>query len=506
MQVGSCIIPYLMNSPAFQSLLGKLKELDRLGSVQSLTSWDEQVNLPPGSASLRGEQSEVLAKLIHKEASSPEIGEWLEELEAEDLSEEQQLIIRQARRDYDRVAKLPPEFSARKAAAQSAGYHAWVEARKADDFSAFLPHLETHLALAHEEADFLEAPNAYDYWIDRFDPGVTQSFIEPLFTSLAPELRELTEQILSSGVEPDTSLFTGFPEEAQHAVLLQAVKAMGFDFRIGRIDRAVHPFCGGHPRDCRMTTRYDVNNPLDSLTSAMHETGHALYEQGLPDTYPGTALSNSAGMAIHESQSRLWENQVGRSREFWDYFEPIYRAAFPEQLADVDSAALYLAINRVAITPIRVDADEVTYNLHIMLRFELEQRLFAGDLKPADLPSAWSEASKRYLGFEPTSNTEGCLQDVHWSEGIFGYFPSYTLGNLLAAQLWERIREDLPEWQSDFRQGCFTALLSWLRGNLHSLGKRYPAPEFSKVLTGRELGTGSLMNYLRERYLPLYTK
>jgi carboxypeptidase Taq len=313
------------------------------------------------------------------------------------------------------------------------------------------------------------------------------------------------QAITSSPRQPDTSFLRGFPVADQEAFLREVVAALGFDRARGRIDVAVHPFCGGHPDDCRITTRYKVDDPLDSLSGAMHETGHALYEQGLPAVWRDTPLGHAAGMAAHESQSRLWENQVGRSRAFWQYWEPRYRARFPQQLRDVDSEALYRALNRVALTPIRVDADEVTYNLHIMLRFELERRLFSGDLAPADLPAAWNSLSAEILGFTPPSNRVGCLQDVHWSGGAFGYFPSYCLGNLFAAQLWYAVRDALPDLDKHIAAGDNAPLLAWLRANIHCHGRRYTSRELVRVVTGAELSPAPLVRYLRERYLPLYS-
>ena len=254
-----------------------------------------------------------------------------------------------------------------------------------------------------------------------------------------------------------------------------------------------------------MTTRFHVDNPLDSLSSSMHETGHALYEQGLPDEFAGTALGDAVGMAVHESQSRLWENQVGRSRAFWKFWEPKYREAFPAQLKDVSSETLYRAINKVGLTPIRVDADEVTYNLHIMIRFELERRLFDGSVTTKDIPDAWNEASTRILGYTPRNDAEGCMQDVHWSEGMFGYFPSYCLGNIVAAQLWYTIRDRIPDLDQQFATGNYRPLLDWLRKNIHSRGRRVFTLDFTKAVTGKELSTNDLVRYLKERYLPLYT-
>jgi carboxypeptidase Taq len=493
---------------AYTELLTTLKRLDRLGSIGGLLSWDESVNMQPASSGLRGEQQGIFTEIYHREASSPRIGELLETLEAEaaNLDASQKAVIRDARKDYDRLTRIPAEFAARKAEARTASYKAWVEARKNDDYPHFQPYLEEQLQFAKEEASFLEVPNAYDYWVDQFDPGMTQAIIEPVFAQLLPELSLIVETILAAPDQPKSGIFKGFPIPAQEKFLREVVASLGFDFTRGRIDTAVHPFCGGHPQDTRMTTRFDEDNPLDSLTSSIHETGHALYEQGLPDAFAGTALGDAVGMAFHESQSRMWENQVGRSRAFWNYWEPRYREAFPEQLKAVSSNDLFRAINQVGITPIRVDADEVTYNLHIMLRFELEKGLFDGSIDTRDLPEAWRAASQKMLGYTPKNNREGCLQDIHWSDGLFGYFPSYCLGNLLAAQLWYTILDQLPGLESHFEKGDFTPLLDWLRTHIHSKGRRQFTLAFTKELTGTELSPKFLVRYLKERYLPLYTR
>jgi carboxypeptidase Taq len=490
----------------YTELLSRLKRLDRIGSIGGILGWDEQVNLPPASSGLRAEQQAVFTEIYHREASSPEIGELLGKVEAarDGLDAGQLAIIRDARKDYDRLTKIPAEFAARKAKAESLGYRAWIKAREDDDFEAFQPHLEEQLQLAKEETTFLNAENPYDYWIDQFDPGMDCATIERLFGELQPELKQIVDTILAAPDQPDTSMFKGFPVDAQETFLREVVTALGFDFKRGRLDVAVHPFCGGHGQDTRMTTRYHADNPLDSLSSSMHETGHALYEQGLPDAWAGTALGTCVGMAVHESQSRIWENQVGRSRAFWKHWEPRYREIFPGQLESVSSEALYRAINKVGLTPIRVDADEVTYNLHIMLRFDLEKRLFDGSLSTRDLPEAWNEASTRILGYTPKNNREGCLQDVHWSGGAFGYFPSYCLGNIVAGQLWYTILEQVPDVEDSFAKGDYQPLLGWLRENVHAKGRRTFTLEFTKETTGEELSPRYLVRYLRERYLPLY--
>jgi carboxypeptidase Taq len=288
--------------------------------------------------------------------------------------------------------------------------------------------------------------------------------------------------------------------------LREVTEKIGFDYRRGRIDVSLHPFCSGSGDDVRMTTRFKVDEPLDSLFGSIHETGHGLYEQGLPAGHRGTALSQHAGMAVHESQSRLWENQVGRSRGFWRCFEPRLRALFPEQTSTVDPEELYLAINEVAPTLIRVDSDEVTYNLHIILRFEIEKRLFSGELAVNDLPAAWRAASRDLIGLEPDTDREGVLQDVHWSGGAFGYFPSYCLGNMIAAQLWERVGVLRPDLEQDFARGDFSWLLGWLRQNVHAQGRRHDALTLVRQVTGRELSPQPLVRYLNQRYGGLYLR
>lgn len=496
----------MKNSAAYSELLASLKRLDRLESIASLLSWDETVFMPPASQPLRTEQAGYYSEMLHREASHPRIGEWLHTLQEDpDLPPEARIIVRDAQKEYDRRTKIPASFASRKAQAQSTGYALWVEARKADRYEDFRPALEEHLALAKEEAAYLEKPAAYDYWIDQFDPGMTREVIEPIFDTLKPRLKQMVGEILASPHQPDNSIFKGFPLDRQEVFLKEVVAALGFDFSRGRIDTTVHPFCGGHPLDTRMTTRFDENNPLDSLTSAIHETGHGLYQQGLPDALAGTALGSPVGMAVHESQSRIYENQIARSRAFWSYWEPRYRALFPEQLNGISSEQLYRAINKVDLTPIRVDADEVTYNLHIILRFELEKRLFDGSVTPADLPEAWAAFSEDILGFRPENNRLGCLQDVHWSHGMFGYFPSYTLGNVLAAQLWYKVRSELPDLDAQIAANDYAPLLQWLRTHVHSRGRRFDTLAFTREVIGQELAPDDLLRYLEDRYLSLYT-
>lgn len=493
---------------AYDALVAQLKRTYTLATVNGLLGWDEQVNLPPDSADLRGEQLAVLAELQHAAATAPEIGRHLDTLEQDpNLNPDQQVVVRRARLDYDRATKLPAAFVSARALLGSQAYHAWADARARSDFAAFAPFLEQQLVFARQEAAYLGwGDRAYDYAIDKHDPGLTAAKIEALFAELREGLLPFVRRIAQSPVRPSAAIFKAFPIDRQRDFLREVTAKLGFNYRRGRIDVSLHPFCSGSGADIRMTTRFDADNPLDSLFSSIHETGHGLYEQGLPLAHLGTPLGEPAGMAVHESQSRLWENQVSRGRAFWTFFEPRLRAAFPEPLANVSSAELYLAVNAVEPTLIRVDADEVHYNLHIMLRFELEQRLFSGELAVADLPAAWNAAAQSLLGLAPPNDRLGVLQDVHWSGGAFGYFPSYCLGNMIAAQLWATVRAQLPALENDFTRGDFSRLLGWLHREIHAHGRRLDPLDLVRAATGEALSPRHLIAYLKERYTPLYLK
>jgi carboxypeptidase Taq len=505
---------------AYAELVERLKRPHLLASISELLGWDEQVNLPADSADQRAAQQAALAEVTHAAASDPRIGELLRALgaataeleqagapkgEGAVLTDDQCAVLRQARRDFDRATKLPPEFVRAWAEQRSRGYHAWAKAREADDFASYRPVLEKNLDFVKREAGYLGwGDRPYDYMIDKHDPGVSAAEIARLFAELKGGLVTLGREIANSPVKAKPGLLRGFSVDGQRTLLREVTEKIGFDYRRGRIDVSLHPFCSGTGADVRMTTRFKEDEPLDSLFSAIHETGHGLYEQGLPRAHAGTALCMDAGMAVHESQSRLWENQVARSRGFWRFFEPRLRGLFPQQTASVSSDDLYLAINAVQPTLIRVDADEVTYNLHIILRFELEQRLFSSELAVRDLPAAWAAAAQELIGLTPANDREGVLQDVHWSDGAFGYFPSYCLGNMMAAQLWARVRELRPAIEEDFARGDFSWLLGWLREHIHAQGRRYSLLELVRRVTGEELSPRALLAYLRERYGSLY--
>lgn len=491
---------------AYDRLLNLLHSHHLICSVEGLLGWDEQVNLPPGSAAFRTEQMAEMARLAHAAATDPEVGDGLAQLEqdTEALTEEQRVVVREARRDFDRVTRLPSEFVTAKARHTSAAYHAWAKARADRDFASYAPFIERHIALAKEEADLQGwGDRPYDYAINLHDPGFTAERISTLFAELKEGLVPLVQEIdAMAGNAP--SALKGFPVEAQRTFLREVTAQLGFDYEHGRIDVALHPFCSGSGLDVRMTTRFHADEPLDSLFSSIHETGHGLYTQGLKAEHAATALGQYVGMAVHESQSRMWENQVGRSRALWQYFEPRYRELFAAQLAGISSDELYREINAVRPTLIRVDSDEVHYNLHIILRFEIEQALFRGELAVSDLPEAWNDKCEALLGCRPSHDAEGVLQDVHWSGGAFGYFPSYCLGNMIAAQNWNQARAVLPGLDDDFARGDFSRLLDWTRREIHHQGKRYETLELTEKVTGSPLSPQPLLAYLRNRYGEIY--
>ncbi|MDQ8203540.1 carboxypeptidase M32 [Pelagicoccus sp. SDUM812003] len=488
-----------------QALSAKQKHIHALRSVAGLLEWDEQVFLPPDSSDQRQDQSAAMAKVLHAAETDPEIETLLQRLENASPNPSGDPVLRDARIEYDRATKLPASWVENHARLCSEAYHAWARARQNNDFASFAPYLQRHVDLAKERAESLgwgERP--YDLQIDLHDPGIDAATIDRLFSELKEDLAPLAQEILDSPIKARPDIFRGFPIPEQKAFLEDVTSSLGFNYKRGRIDISLHPFCSGNGADTRMTTRFHEDNPLDSLFSSIHETGHGLYEQGLPLDSLHNALGQAAGMGVHESQSRLWENQVSRSRSFWKHYEPKLRTAFPEQLEAISSDDLYLAINAVGRTPIRVDADEVTYNLHVIVRFEIERRLFSGELSVNELPEYWNTQYQELLGITPANDAEGVLQDVHWSGGAFGYFPSYCLGNMLAAQLWYTALEQLPGLEDDFARGEFKRLLDWLGQAVHRHGARYHLLELSKKATGSSLSPKFLIRYLKERYLPLY--
>jgi len=496
---------------AYPELLRRVKDAAVLGSCGSLLGWDERTYMPHGGSAHRGEQMALLARLTHEMTTAPAIGDLLNAVENTELTRDPEsdaaVNVREIRRAYDRQVKLPQRLVEELARVTSLAQQVWQEARKADDFAAFRPSLEKIVALKREEAQAVGYKSVpYDALLDEYEPGADTAEITRIFAALRQDLAPLAQAIASSGRKaPRELLERAYPAERQQAFGRAAAAAIGFDFEAGRLDTTTHPFCSGiGPGDCRITTRYNPRFFNESFFGILHEAGHGLYEQGLPAEHYGTPRGTAASLGIHESQSRLWENQVGRGRAFWDHFFPKARETFPEALRDVRPDDFYSAVNDVRPSYIRVEADEATYNMHIILRFELEQALVGGDLKPADVPAAWGEKFRQSFGLTPPTDREGCLQDIHWSSGGIGYFPTYTLGNLYAAQFMEAARRDLGGLDDDFRRGEFGRLKGWLNEKVHGAGQRWRAGVLCEKVTGRPLSHKPLLEYLRGKYEPLY--
>jgi carboxypeptidase Taq len=496
---------------AYAELNRRVRDASVLGSCAGVLGWDERTYMPRAGSVHRGEQMALLARLGHEMLTDRRIGELLAAVEGSSLvadpASDAGANVREIRRLHDRQVKLPKELVEELARVTTQAQGAWQEARQHSDFARFRPWLEKIVALKSQEAAAVGYTGApYDALLDEYEPGATVAEITRLFADLAVGLVPLVANIVASGNRPDRDILRReFPVDRQEVFGQAAAAAIGFDFEGGRLDTTTHPFCSGiGPGDCRITTRYNPRFFNEAFFGILHESGHGLYEQGLDPAHAGTPLGSATSLGIHESQSRLWENQVGRSRPFWEHFFPRARQTFPAALRDVSLDAWLFAVNDVQPSFIRVEADEATYNLHIILRFELEQALLNGDLAPADVPDAWSQKFQKLLGLTPPNDARGCLQDIHWSFGGLGYFPTYTLGNLYAAQLMEHARRDLPGLDDDFRRGDFGPLKGWLADNIYRHGQRFRAGELCRRITGRSLDHRPFLSYLRAKYEPLY--
>jgi carboxypeptidase Taq len=494
-------------SQPYADLIRRVKDYNLLASCGSVLGWDERTYMPHEGSAHRAEQMALVARLTHEMATAPQIGELLGEVEGGPLGEDAGANVREIRRSYDRAVKLPPDLVEELARTTTRAQQVWQEARAANAFATFRPWLEKIVALKRREADAVGyTASPYDALLDEYEPGATAAEITQVFAALRDDLVPLVQVILSSGKKaPHDVLEREYPVERQRSFGEAAARAIGFDFGAGRLDVTTHPFCSGvGPGDCRITTRYNPRHFNESFFGILHEAGHGIYEQGLAPQHFGTPLGSACSLGIHESQSRLWENQVGRGRPFWEYFFPKAREAFPAALGDVSLDHWMFAINDVRPSFIRVEADEATYNMHIILRFELEQALIAGDLKPADAPVAWNEKFRKFFDLTPPTDALGCLQDIHWSMGGLGYFPTYTLGNLYAAQLMDAARHDLGDLDGDFGRGEFGRLKGWLNEKVHRPGQHWRPDELCRRVTGRPLSHKPLIAYLRGKYGPLY--
>ncbi len=494
---------------AYDLLQQRSKEIAIYNSTASLLSWDQETYMPPKAGAYRAEQLSQMAGLAHRMSTSAEIGDWIMACEDSlpDCADAEETALRAAnvrewRRDYDRATKLSSRLVEDMAKTTSLGREAWAQARRESNFAAFAPWLEKILALVREQAEgWGYTTCAYDALLEGYEPGARSSDLAPVFadlqkqlTPLLPQLQKITGVIDPARLEGDHSI------AAQQAFNRKVAEAMGFDLEAGRIDTTTHPFCTEMgPKDCRLTTRYNERDFTSSLFGVMHEAGHGLYTQGLPAEYFGTPMGTYLSLGIHESQSRLWENQVGRSREFWRHWYPVACAQFPG-LASLPLEEFWLVVNRVKPTHIRVEADEATYNLHIILRFEIEQRLVSGELAVADLPTAWNKRFEELFQIPVPDDARGCLQDTHWALGLIGYFPTYTLGTLNAAQLFAAALRQVPGLKIDLDAAKYGQLLTWLQENIHRHGRRYSPTELIQRATGEPTRATYFMDYLKAKY------
>ncbi|GHV08359.1 carboxypeptidase M32 [Spirochaetia bacterium] len=508
-------------------LLEKLHRIDReyrhLEKASAVLQWDQETNLPPKGVEDRSEQLALLQGIAHERLTSAETGRLLTELGSgsdnpygdEKLLPLERNFLNALRRNYDRAVKLPPDFVTASARAEGLSQAAWAQARRNNDFAAFLPHLKSMIDFARRKSAYWgfgdngdraqKNQTPYDGLLDIYEPGMSAADIGAVFGPLRDRLVSLLKKIKLCP-PPDTGFLNQEYDTAQQARFNQRLTDyLGFDRNRGRLDVSAHPFTTSlGSDDVRITTRYFPHNLLSGIFSVIHESGHAFYEMGFPLELRGTCLADGASMAFHESQSRFWENIIGRSRPFWQGLFPILQTYFPEQLGRISPDAFYRAVNQVQPGLIRVDADEVSYALHIILRFELEKQLISGELEPEKLPAVWREYSCEYLGLASETDADGVLQDVHWSMGSFGYFPSYALGNLYGLQIAKKLRTDLPDFENAVSQGKFDEIRIWLGENIYRWGHRLSPADLLQKITGEKLSVNPFLDYIEAKYTELY--
>ncbi len=490
-----------------KTMLGEISDLNHIGS---LLGWDQQTYMPPGAAEERGQQLATINTIAHEKFTSDEIGVLLADLkkwvEGLDHDSDEYRLVKVTARDYDKQTLVPSDFVAEFAQVTTVAQQTWMEARAKSDFSIFRPDLEKIIDLNHRYVSFFPpADHPYDVLLDNFEPGMKTSEVKAIFEALRPQQVELIQAIADRAQVDDSFLRLDFDEQKQWSFGVEVATAFGYDWKRGRQDKSTHPFTTSFGiDDVRITTRFEKGMGASALFSTTHESGHALYEQGIGRIWSRTPLEGGASLAIHESQSRMWENLVGRSLPFWEYFYPRLQSLFPAQLEFVSLEKFYKGINKVERSLIRVEADEATYNLHIMLRLELEIAMIESKIAIKDLPEAWNARMKDYLGVVPPNDAQGVLQDIHWSGGALGYFSTYALGNLISAQLWEKVKSVNPDLDDQIRRGDFSSLLSWLRVKIHQHGRKYEPQELVKRVTGSPINAEPYVRYLKSKYSDIY--
>jgi carboxypeptidase Taq len=499
---------------SLDELRERLAEISDLGRARALMAWDERTQMPPAGFEPRAEQLATLARIRHERLISDDLGRLIEsaaaELDSAPYDSDEASLVRVALRGWEKARRVPPELRAEITRTSSLAEHAWEEARASSDFAAFLPHLERNVELRRRYADcfdgFERFEHEYDPLLDDFEPGMTTPEMAAVLGALRDGIRPLIAAIRESDVTVDDScLYGDYPVGAQEALARDLVAGLPLQEGAWRLDTTVHPFATAiSPADLRITTRFDPNYVGTAVWSALHEAGHAMYENGVPRALWRSPLVSPSSLGFHESQSRLWENWVGRSRPYLEHVLPQLRKLFPERLGAVDVDTMYRAANKVEPSLIRVEADQVTYNLHIILRFELELEIFGGRIELRDLPEAWNARMRDYLGIEVPDDANGVLQDVHWAGGIFGYFPTYALGNVIAGQLWDRITNEMPDVEAKVGRGELTGLRDWLRDNLHRHGNKFMPKELIERVIGGPIDVRPYIGQLRDRAAEIY--
>ena len=487
-----------------------VSEVVDLRHAASLIGWDERVYMPPGGVAVHGDMAATIQRIAHEKFTSGELGRALEDAAREVASlppdSEPSRLVKATVRDHDRATRVPSEHVEEHARVASAAHQAWKEARQQSRYALFQPHLENVVRLAKQYAGFFQpVAHPYDALIDAYEPGILTSEIQAMFEVLRSRQVELVREIHEHPVDEPAFMRATYDESTMLAFSSDVISAFGFDWTRGRQDKSTHPFATPiGSDDVRITTRFDPRNPFEMLFATLHEAGHALYEQGVGTVWTRTLVRGGASLGVHESQSRLWENVIGRSKPFWQHFFPLLQQRFPSQLGGVTLDTFHRGINRVKRSLIRVEADEVTYNLHVMLRVEIEIALLTGAISTHDAPAYWNAKMKEYLGIEPDTDANGVLQDMHWSIGLFGYFATYTLGNLISVQLWYKYKHDDPRWMERLQRGEFGPLREWLRDAVHQHGRSYQPRDLVARVTGQSLSTGPYLDYLQIKYGELY--
>jgi carboxypeptidase Taq len=473
----------------------------------SLMHWDQEVYMPEGSASFRSRQLSTLSGIAHELFTDSAFGECLKSLaEAKDLDHKQSRNIKITLKEYIKATKFKKAFVMEKSRLISEAYQSWIKARKANDFSIYVPALDALIKKVREEADILGyEEHTYDALLDLYEPGLKVNQLEIIFESFKQKTKPLLDYVLNAPAPDDRFLNAAYPKDTQWDLGIEVLKQMGYDFKHGRQDVSPHPFTTSFSaQDVRVTTRLDEHDLMNMLMSCIHEGGHALYEQGLDPEEYGLPSGGAISLGIHESQSRLWENHVGRSLEFWEYLLPKYQKAFPKALAKVSTQDFYRAVNKVQNSPIRTEADELTYHFHVMIRYEIEKLIIEGNLKTEDIKEVWNEKYKLYLQMEDLDDNHGVLQDVHWAHGSFGYFPTYSIGSFYAAQFHANLEKEFPDSYSNYKKGDFSDTLKYLRSNIHQWGRQYEADELCIKITGESLNVDYFVDYANKKYRDIY--